>query len=261
MKKNILLILNIVLIHSLSAQNNRVEEKRSWFDLQATQHIGLSEWSSADYANDGFPTTALTEFRGVCNFYIAHPHIGGFIDMGVGIMPAPGMRDLSLNRLPMPYNGTQYYLREVLSKSGNGNTSAHFKMTFGLFGNIPASEKLAIMPYFGIGFITMPQRKYEVILKEDGSNMQYQAVYSWNYKDTDGYADPSPLGYLTGRLNFKYKLSEKSSLLLGLEYTWFIDTLDFYGKYTNTFNENIQREFSVKGDNMNMLGISVGISL
>ena len=260
MKKNILLLLTVVLIQSLSAQNNPVKEKKSWIDLQAVQHIGLNAWSSIDYVNDGFPTTALTEFRAVYNHYVASRYVGAFVDAGIGIIPAPKMKSLSLDGMPMPYSGTQYYLRDILSESGNSNVSAHLKMTFGLFGNIPANEKLTVLPYFGIGFLTMPQRKYEVILKEHGSNMQYQATYNWNCNDAGEYAESVPLGYLTGRLNFIYKLSDKSSLLLGLEYTWFMNTLDFYGKYTNTFNANVQREFSVKGDNMNMFGISVGIS-
>ena len=70
------------------------------------------------------------------------------------------MQSLSLDKIPMPYSGTQYYLREILSELGSDKTSAHFKMNFGLFGKIPANKKLTVMPYFGVGFITMPQRKY-----------------------------------------------------------------------------------------------------
>ena len=260
MKKNILLLLTIVLTHSIFAQENYSERRKSWFDLQVAQHIGLNSWSNVAYANAGFPANALTEFRGALNFYISYP-VGAFIDMGVGIMPAPSMRSLSLDRFPMPHQGTQYYLRDILSESGNSNASAHFKASVGLFGNIPAAEKLTVMPYFGIGLLSpVSQRKYEVLLKEHGSNMQYQAIYSWNHNNSNEYDEQVPLGYLTGRLNFNYKLSSKSSLLLGLEYMWFMNTLDFYGKYTNTFNANIQKDFSVKGNNMNMLGVSVGIS-
>ena len=261
MKKITILFLCIALTHVLSAQKfqNGVYAggKQSWFDLQIAQHIGLNSWSSAGYVNEGFPAPALTEFRGVLNSYIAHPYVGGFVDMGLGIMPAPKMGSFSLNRMPMPYSGTQYYLREMLSESGNSDASVHVKMTFGLFGIIPSGEKLTVMPHLGVGFLTMPQRKYEMILKEQGSNIQYRTIYSWNSGE---YGDPFTPGYLIGRLNFKYRMGNKSSLLLGLEYTRFFNTLDFYGKYTNTFNANIERDFSVKGNKMNMLGISVGIS-
>jgi hypothetical protein len=90
--------------------------------------------------------------------------------------------------------------------------------------------------------------------------MQYQTKYIWNYKNRNEYEEPSALGYLNGRLNFNYKLSPKLNLLLGLEYTWFFFILDFYGKYTNTFNENIERDFIIKGNKANMFGISAGIS-
>ena len=259
MKKVIISILVIALMQSLLAQNSSVEYKKKWFDLQIAQHLGLSQWSNADYVNRGLPSTALTEFRGIGNLLFT-PNIGVFADLGIGIMPAPEMRSFNLDRMPMPNNGTQYYLREMLSDGGGGNASAHFKMTFGLFGAIQSSENLTIMPYFGVGFLTMPQRRYEVLLKEHGSNMQYRTTYIWNY-NIDEYDDTAVTpGYLTGRLNFKYKLANNANLLFGLEYMWFLNSLDFYGKHTNTFNANIERDFSVNGNKINMLGISVGLS-
>ena len=260
MKKTAILLLIIALMQSILAQDNDSELKKVWFDLQIAQHIGLNSWNRAGYANDGFPATALTEFRGTFGFYLNNPYIGAFVDMGIGIMPASKMKSFSLDRMPMPYSGTQYYLREMLSESGNGRASAHFKMTGGIFGDMPVNEKLTIMPYFGVGLITMQQRKYEMILKEHGSNMQYQTTYIWNRQNNSEYDNAIPLGYLNGKLVFKQKLSGKSSLLLGLEYTWCFNTLDFYGKYTNTFNANVERDFSIKGNKMNMLGFSVGLS-
>ena len=261
MKKIILLLLTVVLTHSLSAQNNIAKERKLGIDLHVVQHIGLNSWSSAGYVNEGFPTATLTELRGVCNRSIFR-YLGAFLDGGIGIMPAPKMQSFSLDRMPMPHSGTQYYLREMLSESGSGSASAHFKMTFGLFGKIPANENLSIMPYLGVGFLTMEQRKYEMILKEQGSNTQYQTTYIWNYYKRDSYDDggSAVLSRLNARLNFKYKISAKSNLLLGVEYTRFLNTLDFYGQYVNTFNANIERNFSVKGSKMNMLGLSVGIS-
>ena len=261
MKKSILfIIMSVAIMQSLFSQAN-IENKKAWIDLQAVQHIGLSQWSNVSYVNDGFPATSITEFKGILNWFLVGTAFGGFIDAGLGIMPAPGMKSFSLDRMPMPYNGTQYYLREMLSESGSDQTSAHFKITAGIFADFRAAEKLNIMPYFGAGGFSIAQRSYEVILKEQGSNMQYNTMYVWGYKNSD-YNDngSNMLGYLTGKLNFRYKISPKSSLLFGLEYTYFYNTLDFYGSYCNTFNGNIQRNFIVKGNKMNMLGISVGIS-
>ena len=255
----------------IQSEEIQYTERSNWFDFRVTQHFGLDRWSNANYVNDGLPRNTLTEFRGVFNFYFSSPkgasqywestksspNIGAFVDMGIGIMPAPAMRSLTLDRMPMPYPGTQYYLREILSESGNSGVGVNFKMTAGLFGKIPLNERLRILPCFGIGFQVMPQRKYEVLLKEDGSNNQYKATYIWNGDENE--QQPS-LVYLTGRLNFQYRLSQKSSLQFGLEYTWFLNSLDFYGKFTNTFNENIQRDYSVKGNKIGMFGISVGIS-
>ena len=196
MKKITILFLTVVLMQSLSAQDDQPKERktdrRAWFDLQIAQHIGLNQWG-LDYVHDGFPNAMITELRGAFNLYMARPYVGVFIDMGLGFMPAPRMRSLDLDRMPMPRTGTAYYLRDIFSESGNTGTSAHFKMTLGLFGKIPANEKLSIMPYFGIGFLTMPQRKYEILLKEQGSNIQYQTLYVWNCKsgNEDRYDRPT----------------------------------------------------------------------
>ena len=260
MKKSIILFLIIALTQSLTAQNNQTTPEKAWFDIQISQHIGLNSWSNASYVNDGLPATTITELRGVLNILISKKYIGGFVDIGAGIMPAPKMQSLNLAQMPMPYSGTKYYLREILSESGSCNTSVNVKMTFGLFGKLSVNENLTVMPCLGYGFLTLPKREFEVILKEHGSNMQYQTKYIWNSKGKDEYGEPPVLGYCNGRLNFKYKLSAKTSLLFGLEYTWFLNTLDFYGKYTNTFNENVERDFTVKGNKVNMFGISAGIS-
>jgi hypothetical protein len=91
--------------------------------------------------------------------------------------------------------------------------------------------------------------------------MEYNTTYIWRSENSEYNSEESVmLNYLTGRLNFGYKISPKSNLLFGLEYTYFFNLLDFYGKYRNSFNGNVQRDFTVKGNNMNMLGISVGIS-
>lgn len=259
--------MTVAIIQSLFSQENvntkiysKKEDKKAWIDLQAVQHIGLGQWSNTDYVNDGFPAASITEIRGVLNYFLFSP-VYVSVDMGIGIMP--GFKSFDLDRMPMPHSGTQYYLREMLSESGNNKVSAHFKFTAGLLADFKATENFSIMPYFGIGGLSMSSNSYEMILKEQGSNMQYNTMYVWGYRNynSDNHNNESVLlGYLTGRLNFGYKISPKSSLLFGLEYTHFFNTLDFYGRYSNTFNGNIQRDFTVKGNKMNMLGISVGIS-
>ncbi len=225
------------------------------------QNIGLNSWSDVGYVNDGLPSASVTEIRGVGNVYIVPSSFGAFMDMGLGIMPAPDMKSFDLGRMPMPNSGTRYYLREMVSESGADGASAHFKITAGLFGDFRATDKLNVMPYFGVGGMTMSRRNCEMVLKEDGSNNQYYTTYTWGHSSgDDNTSDSEMLGYLSGRLNFKYKLNPKSSLLLGLEYTYFFSAVNFYGKYSNTFNGNVQRSFEVKGNNMNMLGISLGLS-
>ena len=246
---------------SLSAQqfHTKTLERKAWIDLQLVQHIGLSAWSNDDFVNDGYPRSSVTEFRGVFNARLISSYVGFFADMGIGVLPAPKMGSLDPSRIPAPHTGTRYYLREIVAEKGNGRTSAQFRMTGGLFGRIPAGERLSVQPYFGVGFMTMPMRRYDVILKEDGTNTQYNTRFVWNAEGIDDDTSAT-LGYLTGRLNFNCKLAEKLNLLLGVEYTHFFSAPIFYARYTNAFNANIERRIEVTGNRMNMLGLSVGLS-
>jgi hypothetical protein len=262
MKKQILLwIVAIMAITPLSAQSDMDEGKSAWIDLQIGQQIGLNNWSDVGYINDGLPAASITELRGVLNILIHKRVVGVFGDIALGIMPAPDMKSFDLSRMPVPVNGTQYYLREMLSESGATGASVHFKFTGGLFGDIRATEKLHIMPYLGVGGLTLSERSYEMILKEEGSNMQYNTIYAWRGETDESYDSSSyMLGYLSCRLNFKYQINPKSNLLFGLEYTHFLNTINFYGRYSNTFNGNVRKNFMTEGNKLNMLGITVGIS-
>jgi hypothetical protein len=258
------LIFSTILTFALYAQNENpstvTHKVRATLDLQLAQHVGLNQWSSASYVNDGLPRTSATEIRGVLN--ILGKNFGVFGDMGVAIMPAPRMRTLDFDRMPMPHNNIQYFLRETMTESDVDGASAHFRMTFGVVGKIPTNrENLTVMPYAGFGFLTMPKRTYQVLLKESGTNMQYNTTYTWKYNGkNDEFERNPPLGFFNARMNFKYRLSGRSSIIFGVEYTRFLTTIDFHTEHVNTFNHNIRRDFTIEGNTMTMLGLSVGIS-
>jgi len=279
MRKTTILLLTIALMQSLSAQDYYsnyysnspsyyyTEPKRMMFGIYIVQHFGDSkQWSEIGYVNNGLPAQELTEIRFVYNYYFFEEDthsMGFFADLGIGKMPAPKMKSFNFDRMnlfssdkvPMPNNGTQYFLREILYESRNGNT--HFKMTGGIFIGLPINiERIGMIFYGGIGYLSMPKRECDMILKEEGSNMQYQTKYIWsNNKGKAG------LYYMNLRYNFMYELNKKSNLILGFDATLFLNKLNFYGKYTSSFDANIEQEFSVKGNkDIGMLGLSMGIS-
>lgn len=257
------LVATLAAVLSAAAQDD-VNGRPFWFDFNIAQHAGLGKWSDTGIGNDGLPGASLTEFRGTFNLRFAR-RLNGYVDMGFGIMPAPSLKSVTdFKRLPMPNSGTQYYLREVVSESGEQRGSVHFKMGFGLTGAIRATEKLTVLPSVGMGMLSMPRRECELILKEQGTNMQYTAKYRWGTEDfgmyDEEYARAETLGYFAGRLNFRYRLRDGMGLLFGLEYTGFFDTMNFYGSYRNTFNANVQRDMAAEGRRMNMLGVSLGVS-
>ena len=91
--------------------------------------------------------------------------------------------------------------------------------------------------------------------------IQYRTIYVWAPESSeDSGSGSGMLGYWTARLNFQYKVSKRSSLLFGLEYTGFFGAMNFYSRYTNIFNGNIQRSVKVEGNRMSMFGVSVGLS-
>ena len=262
MKKTAILLLTFAMMQLLSAQENNTERKESWrASLQIVQHFGTNKWSNVGYVNDGFSMPILTEFRDVCYRKIAESCMGIFMDVSIGIMPTPKMKSFSLDIVPMPHGEKQYYLREMLSESSS-NRSTHLKMTGGAFVEIPVNkERISMIVYTGIGILLMPKKEYEMILKEHGSNVQYQTRYIWNRNSKRKEdEDAATSSYISFRYNFMYKLNNEVSLIFGFEATPFLNTLNFYGEHINTFNANVERDFSIKGNKMNMLGFSVGLS-
>lgn len=228
---------------------------RTWFDIQAVQHIGLNNWTGQRFVDDLLPPTSMTEIRGSVNIPLFR-HAGLFADMGVGIMPAPRKSTPDIMSFPLPTAGARYFLKEEISNGIMDNASANFKMTVGLFGRF-SSGKLNVMPYLGVGYMVVRAPSYEAVIKEDGTNMQYNASLFW--MADEGYSETT-LGYLTGRLNFSYPLSTRVNLLLGLEYTCYFTRPTFSAVYTNSFNYNIVKEYRIKGNRVNMLGVSLGFS-
>ncbi len=250
----------VAAVQSLSAQNYEARDKRFWMDFQVAQHVGLNKWNDTDYANAGLPTASITEFRAVFNFDpFRQSWFRFFADLGVGVMPGSDLKKSEFGRLQMPNSGTRYYIREKSREAGSDASSGHLRLTWGMSGEFRAADRLSVMPYLGAGAFAMTGTSYRMVLKEDGSNMQYDATYRWS-AGPEEYGTDDMMGFLTGRVNLRYKVGPRSSLLLGLEYTHFFDSVDFYGRYTNSFNSNVQRSFREKGNKMNMLAVSVGIS-
>ncbi len=253
-------IVVLAAMQSLSAQKYAGANGGWWADIQVSQNFGINKWSGSDYANDGFPRTSLTELRAVLNYYLITPSVGAFFDMGLGVMPAPRMRSFDAGLLPMPDRGKDYFIRHQ-AESGVSRSSAHFRMSVGFFGEFYPMQRIAVMPYAGVGMMTMTRRTFDVRLKENGSNMEYDAHYVWGRSKGDEYGgNGEVLGYFTGRLNFRYELNPRTNLLLGLEYTHSWNSTHFYADYRNAYNGNLQRSFSAKCNKMNMLGVSVGVS-
>ncbi len=258
MKKILTLVIALAAFAAASqAQDAPRRHRVVWFDFQLAEQVGINQWSEAGFVSDRLPRTSLTEFRAVFNVRFPR-YLGIFTDMGVGFMPASPASDFNLASFPGPARGGRYFLKEEYDNTISSEASAHFKMTWGFFGHFPTQGKFDIKPYVGVGFLTMATPRYSCVIKEENTNMMYRADYMW--LNDDSYSDGTALGYLTGRLNFAYRLNRNTNLLFGFEYTWIFDRADFYADYTNTFNGNVYGSYYKKGNRMNMLGLSVGVS-
>jgi hypothetical protein len=243
----------------INAQNDREQKFR--VERQLAQSFGLYDWNSVKFASDRLPrATSSTDLRASVNLYVIKRAVGIFSDMGVGIMPAPrdGLSDPAEQAAFT--SGIPYYTKEITADNGNQSASAHFKMTFGIFGKISMSDKLSVSPRFGGGFMTISSPSCKAVLKEHDSNMQYTAHYQWFGVGDYSYSNEAMLSYLTFRLRFDYRFAPKRYLLFGIEYTWFANRSDFTERYTNYFNYNLVRTINHKGNQLNMLGCSIGVS-
>jgi hypothetical protein len=262
MKKIVIfLVAAVAAVQSLSAQRYLGANSGWWVDAQAVESFGINPWSDLGYVNDGFPKASLTEARFVFNFYLISPSLGVFTDMGLGVMPAPPMRKFGDAPLPLPETGHNYFVRGI-AEDGESRSSAHFRIAAGLFGDVQVSQRLAVLPYVGVGGMTMTRRSFDVRYKEDGSNNEYDAHYIWGRNKGDEFSgNGEMLGYFTSRLNFRYELNPRTNLLFGLEYAHFWDSTYFFADFNRAYNDNVNKDpIKIKCKKMNMLGLSVGVS-
>ncbi|MDR2886191.1 MAG: hypothetical protein LBU95_05360 [Rikenellaceae bacterium] len=255
MKKLYSFALAVLCCSALGAQIQK-DPHTPWIDLQLVQHIGINSWSDSPQVADRMQRPVNTDLRGVFNWNFASP-VGLFGDMAVGFAPAARNAEMDPNDFPGARSSGHYYLRETVSDGISRDAGVNFKMTAGVFGNF-RNEKLSVRPYFGVGFVTMTRPYYEGVIKQQNTNNQYNARYDWITDDPDA-GSSATLGYLSARVNFAYKLGDMG-LLLGLEYTYYFTRADFYATYTNSFNDSMVRNYSLRGNQMKMLGISVGIT-
>lgn len=263
MKKTLLffifLLCNAVLINAQDIIFQRPRVPKGWIDLQIAQSFGLNDWYKVKFASDRLPNiSSSTDLRITANLHIIERSVGIFADMGVGIIPAPRNGYSDPADQAMLATGIRYYTKEITVENGYQSASGNFKMTFGLFGNISATDKLSVLPYLGIGFTSITAPTCEAILKEYDTNMQYIARYGWF--DLDEFEKVYPLTYVALRLRFAYHISSKINLLFGIEYSWYPERTDFSETYTNYFNHNIKDIIHHRSNRLNMLGLSLGIS-
>jgi hypothetical protein len=236
-----------------------VPRRDGWIDWQLVQSFGLNDWNRHAFASDRLPrAVSLSELRGTFHVYIRRP-VGFFGDMSIGVMPRPrnGYADPSAQATLT--TGTPFHLKEITEDDGYRSASGHFKMTFGLFGNIRGGDHGSIMLYGGVGLMTVNAPTCEAILKEQNANMQYIARYHWFGQDENS-AGTASLGFLTFRLRAVRPVSPTIDLLLGAEYTWHYRRADFTETYTNYFNRNIVKTYESEGNRLGMAGLSIGIA-
>ena len=259
-------ILSVILlcgIISINAQDIQQIPKKpkapiALFNLQIAQYFGLDDWNRVKFASDRLPGAfSSTDLRISANLHFIRRTAGIFGEIGVGIMPAPrdGFSDPAAQATLS--SGIPFYTKETTLENGYQTASAHFKMTFGILGRIPAGEKFSVTPCFGVGFMTISAPTCKAVLKEQDTNMQYIASYQWF--EQGEYNEPV-IGYLAGRLRFAYHITARHYLLFGIEYTWHFTRANFSESYTNYFNHNIVTTNTYEGNRLNMLGASLGIA-
>jgi hypothetical protein len=243
----------------LAKAQNEAPDRLSWFDLHIAQTFGLNDWNRVRFASDRLPrAVSSTELRMGISIYAIRP-IGVFADMGVAIMPATRNGFSDPSEQASFYTGAPCYAREMTVEEGYQSASGHFKMTFGVFGEIQYRERLTIIPRLGIGLMTVAAPTCEAVLKEQGTNMQYLARYQWfGQNENDGGG--ASLGYLACRLQCALKVSPKLNLLFGAEYNWFYTRADFSETYTNYFNRNNVTTKYYEGNRLHTAGLSLGLS-
>ncbi len=232
-----------------------------WADVQVVQYVALNDWSNSDFINNHMHSPSGTGIRGSFNWRLSRP-VGVFADMGVSFHNAPRYNQTSPGEIIPLDADTRHFIVEDRSRGGYNGAGANLKMTFGLFSQINLSGsddgRWTLLPYLGVGFTTINAPSYDYVTKEEGTNNYYNTWCSW--LGDDPYEYESTLGCLNARINLTYKIRHRFRILLGVEYTLLYNGVDFYARYSNYFNGRVVREFHQAGNNVGLLGFSLGMS-
>ncbi len=231
-----------------------------WFDLDAAQSFGLQKWSDNRFVNDAMNKASSTDLRETFNWRWARG-FGFFQDLSLSIHPGTdGVGEDLSGVMPDRLNG-QYHFKEFSAQNMGDHAGLYVKMTFGFFGQFKVNDRWQVMPYAGIGFMTINSPRLSAVIKEQGTNTYYNVTASWFGDYYDEFApDFATLGYLSGRLKFVHPIGKRTNLIFGIEYTWVFDEVDFQSTFTHMYNDRIVRTYSLKGNEMSWVGLSAGIS-
>ncbi len=245
MKKFLLFIVICLFSVNLHSQN-----KKLWFDFQLAEHFGLNDWINNKSINNVLYKPLFTEFRTTFNWNF-YRLLGIYADGSLALYIYPSNTHFDINSYPVI--DLDYYQKD--SWSLNEQQPISLMMSWGVFYKIDCG-KWNILPRLGIGIQDMNNPQYTYNIKEKDTNAVYSVDYNW-FSQEENYVT---LGYLASRINFAYKIGKESRLLFGIEYRRFLKRVQFSAQVTDDYNDIVIGKYSEKGNYMNTLGISLGIS-
>ncbi|WP_296940436.1 hypothetical protein [uncultured Dysgonomonas sp.] len=247
MKKMLFFIMGLIVFSSSHAQ-----EKKFWLDFEVEQTFGLNQWFDNEDINKGLRKNRTTDLKSRINFLISR-NIGVYSDLSISLYSYN--KDYKSANYLNEFDLNSYYLSSDYFSESDDNPGA--KLTIGAFYKF-RFKKFDLVPHLGFGLedLYVPSASYTV--KEHNSNAMYNVRYIWLPDDDNFVSDKNIITAL--QLTSSYKLTNTTSLTLGINYRLRLTKPKFKAVTTDYYDGSVVDEIEIKGKNMHSLGISLGVS-
>lgn len=250
MKKVLVIILFMLgTVLAVQAQDN----KRVWFDISLQQNIELNDWYDNKDLNYLMPRIQTPNLKVKIGWDIL-PNWGVFGDVSFGMVSYK--KGFDKTNMLGEFDTGNYYISDMWHRD-NSDDKVRGLITLGSFYKF-RYNKWDFIPYLGIGFdeACVPFASYTA--KEKGSNNKYKVFYEWMGKQLYDESNIKKVA-LSLELVAAYKLRPNTHITFGINYRYSLYKAKFKAVVSDYYDQSFVREIPVEGNNLQTLGISVGI--
>jgi len=227
------------------------QKKTYHIDIRAKQTFGLNQWYDDPSVSSFLRKPSSTDLQ-IAFFKEIYKEWGAFFDLSVALFSYDKISDPLYSFSPL--NMENYYIGWQFKQ--NEQAKLGTKLTIGVFRKFNVG-KWEIIPALGYGVDEVNAPSFSYQLKEKDTNAMYIEEYNW--LNTTG-TEVKMFHVISAQVQSYYRIG-KCRLNLGIEFRQFLNRAKFYSTTMDSYDNTIIRNDCLKGNLMNNLSVSVGVSM